>query len=45
VPRWTLLTTAERSALLAFPSTEDELIRHYTLSAADLVVIRLLNDD
>lgn len=40
MPRRTLLTTAQRSALLAFPSTEDELIRHYTLSAADLVVIR-----
>ena len=40
MPRRNLLTTAERSALLAFPSTEDEMIRHYTLSAADLVVIR-----
>ncbi len=40
MPRRTLLTTSERSALLAFPGTADELIRHYTLSAADLVVIR-----
>jgi TnpA family transposase len=40
VPRRTLLTTAQRSALLAFPITEDEMIRHDTLSAADLVVIR-----
>jgi len=40
VPRRNLLNTAERSALLAFPISEDEMIRHYTLSAADLVVIR-----
>ena len=30
MPRRSLLTSAERTALLAFPSTEDEIIRHYT---------------
>jgi len=34
------LTSAERIALLAFPLPEDEMIRHYTFSEADLTVIR-----
>jgi len=40
MPRRSLLTAAERAALLAFPSTDDELIRHYTFSEFDLSVIR-----
>ena len=40
MPRRSLLTSAERTALLAIPLTEDEMIRHYTFSEADLVVIR-----
>lgn len=40
MPRRSLLTPAERTGLLAFPSTDDELIRHYTFSEADLSVIR-----
>ena len=40
MPRRSLLTPAERATLLAFPTTDDELIRHYTLSEADLSAIR-----
>lgn len=38
--RRSLLTPAERAGLLAFPTTDDELIRHYTFSEVDLSVIR-----
>ena len=31
MPRRSLLTPAERAGLLAFPTTEDEFIRYYTL--------------
>ena len=31
MPRRSLLTPAERIGLLAFPTTDEELIRHYTL--------------
>ncbi len=34
------LTPAERASLFAFPVSDDELIRHYTLSEPDLSVIR-----
>lgn len=40
MPRRSLLTPAERNGLLALPSTDDELIRYYTLSEADLLFIR-----
>ena len=40
MPRRSLLTPAERATLLAFPTTDDELIRHYTFSEADLSAIR-----
>ena len=40
MPRRSLLTPAERASLLAFPATDDELIRHYTFSEADLSSIR-----
>lgn len=38
--RRSILSTTERESLLALPDTEDELIRHYTFSAADLSLIR-----
>jgi TnpA family transposase len=40
VPRRRVLTLPERASLLAFPTTDDELIRHYTFSEADLAAIR-----
>ena len=40
MPRRSLLTPAERASLLAFPTTDDELIRHYTFSELDLASIR-----
>lgn len=39
MPRRSLLTPAERADLLAFPTTEDEFIRHYTFSEPDLSAI------
>jgi len=40
MPRRSVLTPAERLSLVAIPATDDELIRQYTLSAADVVVIQ-----
>lgn len=40
MPRRSLLTPAERASLVAFPATNDELIRHYTFSEVDLSAIR-----
>jgi Domain of unknown function (DUF4158) len=40
VPRRTVLSTAERSALLAIPSDEGDLIRHYTFGEPELARIR-----
>ena len=40
MPRRSLLTPAERTGLLAFPTTDDELIRHYTFSEPELSAIR-----
>ena len=40
MPRRRLLADAERAELLAFPATDDEFIRLYTFSEADLAVIR-----
>lgn len=40
MPRRGILTPTERASLLAFPTAEDELIRHYTLSEPDLSVIQ-----
>ena len=40
MPRRRLLTPAERAELLAFPTTEEECIRHYTFSESDLAIIR-----
>ncbi len=38
--RRSILSTTERESLLALPDTEDEWIRHYTFSEADLSLIR-----
>jgi len=35
-----LVTPAERASLVAFPTADEELIRHYTLSEPDLSAIR-----
>ena len=40
MPRRELLTPAQRTELLAFPTEESELIRRYTLSRAELAYIR-----
>jgi hypothetical protein len=40
MPRRSILSAAERERLLRLPDTKDELIRHYTLSEADLSIIR-----
>jgi len=40
MPRRSTLSTAERESLLAFPDTEDQLIRHYTLNESDLSMVR-----
>lgn len=40
MPRRSLLTLAERAGLLAFPTTDDEFIRHYPFSESDLSAIR-----
>lgn len=39
MPRRALLNQSERDALFAFPTNENEWIRHYTLADADLAVI------
>ena len=45
MPRRSILSTAEQDTLLALPDTEDELIRHYTLSDSDLSMIRQRRSD
>jgi Domain of unknown function (DUF4158) len=40
MPRRELLSPAQREALLALPTDEGELIRHYTLGADDFYLIR-----
>ena len=40
MPRRRLLTPSERTSLLAFPTSDDELIRHYTFTESDLSAIR-----
>lgn len=40
MPRRSLLTPAERTGLLAFPTTDEELIQHYTFLEPDLSAIR-----
>ena len=40
MPRRSLLTPAERTGLFVFPTSDDELIRHYTFSEPDLSMIR-----
>lgn len=45
MPRRSILSAVERASLLALPDSEDELIRHYTLSEADLSLIRQRRGD
>ena len=45
MPRRSILSTAERESLLAFPDTEDLLIRHYTLGESDLSLVRQRRGD
>ena len=45
MPRRNLLTPAERASLLAFPTTDDELIQYYTFSEPDLSAIRQRRGD
>ena len=45
MPRRSILSATERASLLALPDTEDELIRHYTFSEADLSLIRQRRGD
>ncbi|MFJ4292899.1 Tn3 family transposase [Cupriavidus sp. NPDC089707] len=40
MPRRTVLSTTERESLLAFPDSQDELIRHYTFNESDLALVR-----
>jgi hypothetical protein len=40
MPRRSILTAIEREILLGWPAARAELIRHYTLSAADLAIVR-----
>jgi TnpA family transposase len=40
MPRRSILTAAERENLLGWPESQAELIRHYTISATDLAIIR-----
>lgn len=39
MPRRSILSAAERDGLLAIPEAQDELIRLYTFSDADLALI------
>ncbi len=45
MPRRSILSAAERTSLLRLPDTEEELIRHYTFSEADLSLIRHRRSD
>jgi len=40
MPRRTILSEAERETLRALPSSQDELIQHYTLNELDLALIK-----
>jgi hypothetical protein len=40
MPRREILTSSDRMQLLAFPEDEAELIRRYTLTKADLALVR-----
>ena len=40
MPRREILTSSQRTQLLAFPDDEEELIRRYTLTKADLAFVR-----
>ena len=45
MPRRELLASAQREELLACPTTEADLLRHYTFDTHDLAVIRRRRGD
>ena len=45
MPRRELLSPAQREELLAFPTEEADLLRHYTFNTHDLAVIRRRRGD
>lgn len=45
MPRRSILSAAERESLLALPSSNDKLIRHYTFSESDLALVRQRRGD
>jgi hypothetical protein len=45
MPRRSILSASDRVNLLAMPTTQDELIRHYTFSDSDLALIRKRRGD
>ena len=45
MPRRSILSGAERSNLVALPDAKDDIIRYYTLSEADLSLIRQRRGD
>lgn len=40
MPRRSILSVAERESLLSLPASQDDLIRHYSLSESDLSLVR-----
>ena len=40
MPRRFILSVAERESLLSLPASQDDLIRHYSLSDSDLSLVR-----
>ena len=40
MPRRSILYLAERESLLSLPASQDDLIRHYSLSESDLSLVR-----
>ena len=40
MPRRSILSVAERESLLSLPTSQDDLIRHYSLNESDLSLIR-----
>ena len=45
MPRRSILSATERASLLALPDTDDERIRHYTFTEADMALIRQRRGD
>jgi TnpA family transposase len=45
MPRRSILSATERESLMALPATQDDLIRHYSFTEADLSLIRQRRGD